>query len=531
METIRFENYTFSYPGKERPALSDIDFVVNQGEFITICGKSGSGKSTLLKSMKPEISPHGEKMGKILFCSDEFEKTDKPGKIGYVMQNPDNQIVTDTVWHELSFGLENIGMEQGKMRVKVAEIASFFGIEDWFYKSTSNLSGGQKQLLNLAAVMVMEPEVLILDEPTGQLDPVTAGEFFSVIKRINTELGTTIIISEHRLEEIFPYTDRLVVMEKGKIVADCAPYEAGKILKQNNSDMFLAMPSAVRIFETVSENGKCPVSVADARSWLYKSIKEFNPQAFSAEEKQNSTLDVAVSVRNLHYRYEKNSPEVLSGLSLEVKKGEIFALLGGNGSGKSTFLWLICDGLKMQNGKKRSFGKIGMLPQNPESLFVKNTVLEELSEEGSVEEAKKILTEYEMTHLENRHPYDLSGGEQQKLALSKVLLTKPQILLLDEPTKGLDAHFKAEFKKILLSLQKNGVSIIMVSHDVEFAAETATRCGLLFAGEIISTGTPRDFFSGKKFYTTQTARIFKGICDNVVLAEDAIKILKNKGEI
>lgn len=534
MELVRFCDYNFSYPDEDKPALDNINLVIEQGEFVTVCGKSGSGKSTLLKSMKPEVTPHGKRCGKLLFSGEEIKDYSAfdGSKIGFVFQNPDTQIVTDTVWHELSFGLENMGMNQDEMRVRIAEIASFFGIEKWFSKSTSELSGGQKQLLNLASVMVMEPELLILDEPTGQLDPISAGNFFATLNKINIELGTTIILSEHRLEEIFPFTRRVVVMENGGIIADGRPDEIGRVLKEEKSDMLLAMPAAIRLYEALDGTGKSPVSVGDARTWLNGYLQDGAMAVAYFGGNSKPTQDgTALSVKDVYFRYEKDTPYVLSGLSLEVKKGEIYGLLGGNGSGKTTLLWLISGGIKMQTGKRKVFGKIGMLPQNPECLFIKNTVLDELLDMADEKEAEKVLDMCNISHLKDRHPYDLSGGEQQKLALCKVLLLNPDIILLDEPTKGLDAHFKGEFGKILSGLRKKGVAVIMVSHDVEFCAEVCDRCGLIFNGQIVSSGVPREFFGGKKFYTTQTARIFKGIADNIILPDEAIELMKNLEEL
>jgi len=533
VEIVRLENYTFCYPGEEKPVLCDINLTVNQGDFVTVCGKSGSGKTTLLKCLKPEIAPHGKKSGRITFCGQEVGELSEMngGSIGFVMQNPDNQIVTDTVWHELSFGLENMGMEEAEMRIRVAEIAAFFGIEKWFHKSTSDLSGGQKQILNLAAVMVMEPELLILDEPTSQLDPISAGEFFSTLSKINLEIGTTIILSEHRTEEIFPVTKRVIIMDGGEIIADSTPDEVGKILKKTENDMLLAMPASVRIYEELNGTGKCPVNISEARTWL-KEYTENNEvcAVYLKRKEKKKTNGTWVSVKDLYYKYEKNQPYVLKGLSLEVRKGEIYGILGGNGSGKTTLLHLIAGVIKMQSGRRIVGKKVGMLPQNPECLFIKNTVLSDLLDVAEESEVNKVLDLCKIAHLKERHPYDLSGGEQQKLGLCKVLLTNPEVVLLDEPTKGLDAHFKREFAEILMALQEKDVSVIMVSHDIEFCAMVCDRCGMIFDGQIVSSGVPEEFFGGKKFYTTQTARIFKGFSDRIILAEDAIDILRYLGE-
>ncbi|MBE7015597.1 MAG: ATP-binding cassette domain-containing protein [Ruminococcaceae bacterium] len=525
MELVRFCDYTFKYPDAENNALNNINLVVNQGEFVTVCGKSGSGKSTLLKSMKPDITPHGEASGKILFCGEESSGEVNYNKIGFVMQNPHSQIVTDKVWHELAFGLENMGMNSDEMRVRVAEIASFFGIESWFHMDTGELSGGQKQILNLASVMVMEPEMLVLDEPTSQLDPISADNFLEILNKINKELGTAVVISEHRCSEVFAYSDRIIVVEDGEIIVDDEQKNVAKRLK--NHDMFEALPSYMQIYEVVDGGDNCPKNIPEARRWLEKYTQNCDACAvYLGREDKRTFNETALSVKDLRYKYDKSSKYVLSGLSMEVKKGEIFGILGGNGSGKSTLLWLISKGIKMQGGKRKVNGRVGMLPQNPESLFLKNTVLadlEDLADAGAVEE---IMREFRIEHLKDRHPHDLSGGEQQRLAMCKVLLTKPDILLLDEPTKGFDAHFKKEFGNILKKLTSNGITVVMVSHDVEFCGEICDRCGLIFDGKIVSTGAPKEFFGGKKFYTTQTARIFKGFADSIISTSSAVQVLK-----
>ena len=523
MEIVRLENYSFCYPGSEMPALDGVSLSINRGELVVICGKSGSGKSTLLKSLKPELAPYGKKSGRVYFCG--REDVADATKIGFMMQNPDNQIVCDTVWHELAFGLENMGMKPEEMRIRVAEIATFFGIEKWYHKTTSELSGGQKQLLNIASVMVMEPELLLLDEPASQLDPIAAGELYSVIGRINSETGTTVILSEHRTDEVFPYARRAVIMEDGKIIADEAACDIGRVLKNSHSDMLRAMPVSVRIFETVAGSGACPVNIRDARTWLGEYTRDLGAcGVFVRKEKRELSSISAVRARDIYHRYKKEAGYVLSGLSLDVKKGEIYGILGGNGAGKSTLLWLLAGGMNLQSGRVKINGKAAMLPQNPECLFLKNTLSEDFSEFAD-DETEKAVRLCRIESLVERNPYDLSGGELQRAALCRVLIEKPDVILMDEPTKGLDAQFKEDFKNLLSDLTERGVSVIMVSHDVEFCAEVCDRCGLMFDGKIITDAPPGEFFGGKKFYTTQTARIFKGYADEIILPEEAIELL------
>ncbi len=547
MESIRTENLSFAYPGKADNTLKNINLTVKQGEFVLICGKSGCGKTTLLGLLKTSLSPCGKISGNIYFGGKllaECNNKEQTAGIGFVMQSCDNQIVCDKVWHELAFGLESLGYKTPEIRARVSEMASFFGIQNWFYKKTTELSGGQKQLLNLASVMVMQPDVLILDEPTSQLDPIAAQEFLQILEKINRELGTTIILTEHRLEDAFTMADRIVVLDDGRIIADEAPTEVGKILKSINHDMYKALPTPMRVYARIPNSLPCPLTVREGRCWLEEYSKEniLNPDAIP-DDVVNDKKDTVIEIKDVWFRYEKDLPDVVKGFNLRVNKGEMFAMLGGNGTGKTTVISLVAGLNKPYRGNVLLKGQnisevqglynglLGVLPQNPQSVFVKKTVyldlMEILSERKLAKEEKeqKIQNIAGLCQIENlldRHPYDLSGGEQQRAALAKVLLLNPEILLLDEPTKGMDAQFKEEFADILAELKANGVTILMVSHDIEFCAEYADRCALVFDGSITSDGAPREFFKGKNFYTTAANRMARTCLPDAVLAEDII---------
>lgn len=548
MEIIRLSNVSFTYPNETKKALCGISFSVRDGEFVTLCGKSGCGKSTLLRSLKPALASFGERSGEICFAGRQIatlSHREQSEKIGFVLQSPENQIVTDKVWHELAFGLESLGFTSAEIRVRVAEMASFFGIQGWFYKNVSELSGGQKQLLNLASVMVMQPSLLILDEPTAQLDPIAAQEFLDMLSKINRELGITVLLSEHHLEEAFAVSDRVIVMDEGRIIANGTPAEVGTMLKSTEHDMFAALPAAMRVYAAVQSDLPCPVTVRDGRGWLenFAREREINREYLSGGKPEVSEQIPFIELRDVWYRYEKNLPDVVRGLSVKIHRGELYAIVGGNAAGKTTALSVLGGLFVPQRGKVLINGEnilrirdlhgrlLVMLPQNPQTIFVKKTVeldlYEMLADKGlsQQEQDERVQSVVRLCRLEEcykRHPYDISGGEQQRAALAKVLLSEPQILLLDEPTKGMDAYFKEEFAEILSKLCSAGVSVVMVSHDIEFCAQYADRCGLFFDGNIVSEGRPREFFAGKSFYTTAANRMSRGILSDAVLVEDII---------
>lgn len=548
MEILRIENLSFRYPGTEKRAVDSIDLSVNDGEFIVVCGESGCGKTTLLRLLKRELAPAGEKSGNIFYRGTRQEELDgrtAAAEIGYVLQNPDNQIVTDKVWHELAFGLENIGVPTEVIRRRVGEMASYFGIQEWFRKKTDELSGGQKQLLNLASVMVMQPKILILDEPTSQLDPIAASDFISTLKKLNRELGLTVILVEHRLEEVFPTADRVVLMDGGRVLLYDSPVNVGKRLgeMQNSHPMLLGLPSTVRIFNALHIDDVCPLTVREGRDFLERHFTA-DENAITVGE-YNHSDEAAIELKKVWFRYERDLPDVLRGTSLTVYGGEFYCILGGNGTGKTTTLNVISGLNKAYRGKVIINGKpikeyrgnslyrnnLALLPQNPQTVFIKETVREDYSEiletlgiskDERTEMIEAVTARVGISHLLEKHPYDLSGGEQQKCALAKMLLLKPKILLLDEPTKGLDAYSKHTLKNILADLKRDGMTILAVTHDVEFAAENADRCALFFDGEILSADVPDKFFSENNFYTTAANRIARQLCRNAVTCEQVV---------
>ncbi|MCM1530103.1 MAG: ATP-binding cassette domain-containing protein [Alistipes sp.] len=543
MEKYSVRNLSFTYPEQAKKALDNIELTVEKGEFIVICGPSGCGKSTLLHHFKSVLSPHGTVSGDILFDGIPLSETDQrrqASEIGFVSQSPDNQIVTDKVWHELAFGLESLGCDTPSIRRRVAEMASFFGMQDWFYKNVTELSGGQKQLLNLGAVMVMQPSVIILDEPTSQLDPIAASDFLAVLAKINRELGVTVILTEHRLEEALPLASRAVVMDGGRIICTGAVKEIGKFLREYDHSMFLAMPAAMRIWAGVENEEECPVTVCDGSRFLSEFAENHAISAVPASDDLEFKGDVVLKAADVWFRYEKDGSDIVKGLEIALHSGELLAILGGNGTGKTTSLKVLAGLRKHYRGDVTSTGKIAVLPQDPKTLFVKKTVREDLLEyfkgkklpKEEKESRVNIVSELcRLDELLERHPYDISGGEQQRAALAKVLLSEPDILLLDEPTKGLDAEFKAEFADIIGKLLGSGKAVLMVSHDIEFCAEYADRCAMFFNGEIVAQGTPREFFSGSSFYTTSANRIARHILPGAVTVNDVVSACGGKTQI
>ncbi len=612
MALFAFEELTFRYPEAPRDALRDVSVAIEPGQFVLVCGQSGCGKTTLLRQFKSAFAPHGHQSGRVLFDGvplADVPEREQVARIGFVMQNPDAQIVTDKVWHELAFVLESLGCDERTMRLRVAEMASYFGTQHWFHKNVGELSGGQKQLLNLASVMAARPDVLVLDEPTSQLDPIAASDFLATVHRINRELGTTVVMSEHRLEEVYGLADRVVVLEEGRVVADGEPRAVAGQLHRAGSPMALALPAAARIawgvegrpgrrsgegapcsnsievqgssratdvsvctsmncartpsplrrpYSSIVEEGaalqvETPLMVREGRAWLADEVAAFPPRRWAlpaGEVCDSAPARAAVELRDVWFRYERDGADVLRGTTLTVPEGSLFAVVGGNGTGKSTMLRAICGVARPYRGKITVFGRrlkdwkraelfrggVAMLPQDPLNLMVKKTVrgdLEEMLDGRGLTAGRRTAAVREVAALTDivplldAHPFDLSGGEVQRAALAKVLLNEPRLLLLDEPTKGLDAFFKEKLAALLRSLTARGTTVLMVSHDVEFCASYADRCALFFDGDAVTTNPPRRFFASNSFYTTAANRISRGLFENAVTVEEVVELCQS----
>lgn len=554
MALLEIKNLSFSYPESGKKALDGVSLSVSEGEFVLLCGESGCGKTTLLSIIKRQMRPEGNLSGEILYKGENIDSLSERESVtdfGYVYQSPEKQIVTDKVWHELAFGPESIGMNTQSIRIRAAEISGFFGISKWYRKDTASLSGGQKQLLNLASVMITDPKVLLLDEPTSQLDPIAASEFIATLRKINDEIGVTIILVEHRLEELFSKVDRVVMMSEGKVVVDSRPQELGKHYDEiEKLPMKYGLPAAMKIARGIGRTDVTPLSVKDGKRLIEEYLSDCGAFADSGEKKPSEDeRETVIEISEGFFRYERELPDVLCGMDLRVKKNEFLCILGENGAGKTTALRILGGNRRLYRGKYRLWGKkiseystdklyrrnVSFLPQNPQLLFVKNTLESDLLEatkamglnENEGEEKIAAITEkLGIDALLDSHPFDLSGGEQQKAAFAKILLMEPRILLLDEPTKGIDAYSKKILGEMLKGLQKEGITIVMVTHDVEFAAEYADRCAMFFDGQIVSSAPPEEFFSENSYYTTSASRISRGFFGGAVTAAEVIEKLR-----
>ena len=563
---IKLANYGFKYEGAPSWVLEGISFELEPGSYTVLCGPTGSGKSTLLRALKPEIAVAGETAGQIRIMGDDPATLDprtSAARIGFVMQDPENQLVTDTVWHELAFGLENLGVEQAEMRRRVAETAHFFGIGAWFDRKVKDLSGGQKQLLNLAAVVVMQPDVLVLDEPTSQLDPIAAKSFFDVLGRVNAELGITVVIIEHRLEDVLPMASRVLYLIDGGLVFNGTPTEFIDHLIETADPFIAALPAATRISRVVGYRGADqPITVRDGRAFLSailadaaekRRAEEAAANAASSWARRvgaaqvataNATMltvqpgaqreprtpgEVALHCKDVWFRYDKSYPFVLRGMDIDVRAGQIHAIVGGNGSGKSTLLSALAGVRKPERGKVRKIGnvRVALLAQDPKSLFVCDTLRDDLLEWRDYggygeEEVAAMMERFGLSELAGRHPYDLSGGETQKAAIAKVLL-------LDEPVKGIDAVTKKDVAAVLEELADAGVAILFTAHDLEFVSQVADICSMMFGCEITCTQDCHGFFQDNLFYSTATSRITRRLLDGCVTTEDVGTALSGLG--
>ena len=476
MDAVSFRSVSFAYPKSEYKALDSVSFSISKGDFCLVSGASAAGKATLLSLIKKEIAPAGELGGEI----------EINGSVGYLRQNTDESIVCDRVRGELAFGVENLGKSSSEIELLIAETAAYFNLEDKLNSATAELSGGEKQLVSLASVMMMKPDILVLDEPCAYLDPVSAERFANMVKKLHSELGITVIMSEHSVDLLYGYADKILLLEKGSLTFEGTPEKTLSFLEKENNPMLAAVPVQFR----------------------YKG-KELN---YNEMKETGENPEIALNAKRLYFAYNKNS-FVINDLSLDVYRGKINAVIGSNGCGKTTLLKVLSRVYKPYRGKVNS-EKLSMLTQNVKDLFTADRCGDEVT-------FGEITDYLEISDIKERHPYDLSGGQAQRLALAKVLQRNADIIILDEPTKGLDAVLKTKLGKLLKRLCADGKTVLLVSHDIDFVGEWADYVSFMSEGRIAVTDEKRRFFSSLSFYTTSLSRLSRGraVCSEDVCDE------------
>ena len=528
MPAIEVRGLSFAYPGAEAAVLEGLDWSVPQGAFALLVGGTGSGKSTLLSLLKPEISPTGECAGELRVLGESVADMDvrtSAERVGYVFQDPENQIVCETVWHEMAFGLENLGMPRDEMRRRVAETSYFFGLEDWLHRDTDTLSGGRKQLLSLAAVLALRPRVLLLDEPTSQLDPVAEKNFLHALFRVNRELGCTVVVATHQPRPMLEYATCAYRIEDGRVreVADLGSLGRREPLFSDGISGWGAIRCAKNGVFCRREGNLGSMESSEGGSVAKNTPKMDKSSGFVAQTslengpEDSSRVDGSRILQKMHggsattlsegwFRYDRAGGWVLRGLDMAFSAGAVHAIVGGNGCGKSTLLSVLAKTAKLQRGRMvRGAASAALLPQNPKALLVAETVRDELMEWASTcgydeSAARELAARLGLDGLEARHPYDLSGGQRQLLALAKLLLIGPELLLLDEPTKGLDMASRRIIARALRDHVQAGGTVIMATHDLDFAEQVADDVAMMFDGEIACMEPPADFFADNVFY-------------------------------
>ncbi|MDE6967719.1 MAG: ATP-binding cassette domain-containing protein [Clostridia bacterium] len=541
MAIYSIKNLTFKYKNSKNYALHNISLEIEEGGFYIICGKSGSGKSTLLKMMKKELLPNGDLEGEVIYNGKQISQLNgrvSCGEIGFLLQDIDSGLVCDKVWKELAFGLGNLGYDDNYIGSKVAEVSEYFGISKWYNRKISELSGGSKQIVSLASIMTLNPKVLLLDEPTSMLDPIAKNNFANLLSRINKELGITIVVVEHNMDSVYDLATYVIVMDNGEISANTTPDKLPSVIKAKDFAKYIGLPEFAEIFSKVGGEQSMPHTHFEQRQWLidnfYSKIKTSHTNENRTEDYQKQNV---LTAKDLYFRYDKKAEDIIKGATIELYKGEIVCLLGGNGGGKTTFINLLSRVYKPYSGKIKMDNnlRIAMLPQNAKGLFVENSVLEELMSTAKLLGKDKALVndlieKFELSYILDNHPYDISGGEVQKLALAKLFLTEPDIIILDEPTQGMDTACKEYLRELLTREKANGKSVIVVTHDLRFASEVGDRIGLFFDGKILSLSSAEEFFANNSFYTTESGWLSKGYLEDCYTADRLVNALKELAE-
>lgn len=517
MAVIEAKDYRFYYPEQSEPALRIDELTVEKGAFCLLAGASGSGKTTLLRQLSGNTAWQGREEGELI-CRNKG--------CGYVWQNPASQIVTDRVEYEIVFGLENIGMPKEKMQRRLAEVVTFFGLEELMNRDTMNLSGGEMQTLNVAAAVAMNPELLLLDEPVSQLDPVAARRLYELLRQINEELGITVVIAEQRLEEVVSLADTMVLMQDGEILAKGRPGEVYRTVRLTSERRYF--PSYMQIYPETEDDFPHMVSKKKARQWFtghYRAKSELSEEPIGMQRKLSDKKNMFC--QNLFFRYEKSLPDVVKECSCEIPLQAVTCLAGGNGSGKTTLLQILSGRYRPYHGKIKNLPEnISLLPQQPLYLFLEETLEREFH--GQPKRVQALIHQFGLEKILERHPADVSGGEIQRLALCLVLGREADLYLLDEPTKGMDEAAKIILGDILSDMTEQGKTILMVSHDMEFAARTAEYMALMFQGRVELLTDTRSFFEENQFYTTGINRIARDVSEHIITIKDVERYAEKK---
>jgi energy-coupling factor transport system ATP-binding protein len=541
MSAIGFQAVSYTYPGSDAPALADVTLEIQPGELCLLAGLSGHGKSTLLRAACG-LAPHfhgGTFAGRAIVAGIDTRES-SPAEIGQhvgvLFQDPESQLVMGSVRSELALPLESRGQSATAVARGVEEVALALGIDHLLDRPTHELSGGEKQRVALGAALAGRPSIVLLDEPTSQLDPVAGDELLSLLRRLNHEWDMTIVLSEHRLERCLASADRVIALRAGRVVHDGPP--AAFLRWAGNGAPPLQTPAA-RLLELANVDAM-PVGVKQARAALRHARLLPDPRASRPPELPTrdghasvregllprlrsggqDERQVALQLRKVWFEIRRG-PAILRGVDLTLMPGETVVLMGRNGAGKSTLLRHAGGLLAPTRGHVRSSGRIALMLQNPGDYFLRERVSEELPGEA--------LARAGLTALADRHPRDLSGGERQRLALSIVADQgePPAVLALDEPTRGMDRESKAALAEDLRRRAQAGLAVIVATHDPEFAAACAERAVLLADGRVIADGPASELLSGGWYFATETARILGG-AGGALLPEQGAQLLRQE---
>ncbi len=510
MPIVTVSHLSFSFPQATAPTLRDICCEVEAGSLFLLLGPSGSGKTTLLRLLAAPVQPDGTKSG--LICVH--------GTASFVPQRPEALLTcAKTPRSYLQAQLAHLPAEVAKRRLE--ETIGYFDLAPWLDLPTEQLSGGQRQLLCVTGALAAGAKLLVLDEPTAQLDPIAAGALVNLLRRLCRELCLTVILSEHRTEELFPMADQVGVLCDGILVTQGAPQAVAQHLLQAQQKNHACMTTPVRLHAALSLPGPCSITIGQCRAALERG--QLTPVA-PAPDSPHPPKPTVLELRRVWFRYEKDRPDVLRELSFSLHEGEIFAVVGGNGVGKSTMLGVLSGALRPYSGKVLLHGK--PVHKDSDFLLVPQDPLPALGNAPLRQHwngTEPLVREMGLDHLLDRSPERLSCGEIQRAAIALALRQAPQILLLDEPTRGIDPGFRDRLAKLLRRFAEQGVCMVIVSHDVEFCAEVAHRCALLFNGSLIAPGSPNEFFGGNAVYTTASNRIGRQWFPDAVTCTDLIR--------